>query len=813
MKKCSNMIKRCRLYFSLFFAIVGVVVSPQALAVLAAGAIQPVPSDSNLSPGEVITVELFLVNASVDTPPDPILPVDATLGGTTVVTLACADSACATELPGTLVFQPVGGNGCVSSAAGVVSCAANGLNKVDITITPNTIPIPAGGAVSIATIQVLAQNAVLIPADGEFNLRADTEPNDITACRMSDPNDTCVTGGGQGSTALFFPGTCEVDIEKCVRVDIDGDGVFEDEICFGSGDLVDVAALGLLDKHVEWVIDYANTGDQALDECILIDESLGLNVPIGALSPEQSDRYIAEGQCTETGLFNNTAQIICGICADQVQDPPISDSDSASLECVTCQPEIDKKVTCSAADPSSETNPENWVEECTGWEGTEEVAYRIALSNPNGDFSVDAVECFVADPKVGFAESGITLPAGGEPLVRYSDVEFCTDPGVNTSTVSCLCSTQTGDGIRDELLPPYFGTLALDETQQFEIPDDCAVGDEDSADLNCEAVGLDVTKECLEQDDQGVNIVNVHVENNGLAENPGVGVATLTNCQLTDPLINGDPLTPNPINDVGPGVTKDATGTIVGLTQETVNEVSVTCDIVGAFDNDGNQKTVTDNDTDPCEVPGEGCWTRTPGYWATHMDEAQETLNLGVPGEINCGIGIYETDASDGSTVQDMCSIGKDPASFNDGKTISPQLAQLTRQCMAAQLNLAITEAFEGDCNGTSGLPSDTTAILGFCCGIGEEVGEYSVCNPPAPGVGEEYLGACIGFVDYFNNFDDEEFESENDICEYFDGAVDCNAEPKYCQDAKNDCTMNTGRAQRELLTDEECEVKGGKKK
>ena len=269
-------------------------------------------------------------------------------------------------------------------------------------------------------------------------------------------------------------------------------------------------------------------------------------------------------------------------------------------------------------------------------------------------------------------------------------------------------------------------------------------------------------------------------------------------------LIN-NPLTPNPVNDLVYGSPQHSLGSVIGLTEETENTVSVICNVVGAFENDGTQKTVPGMDTDPCEVPGEGCWTRTPGYWATHMDEAQAVLDSGVDGygEINCGIDITETDDSVyGSTVQDMCSIGKDPKSFNDGKTIPSQLAQLTRQCMAAQLNLAITGLFEGDCNSADvgddhDVNSGVVAAIANCCGIGTVPGENSICNPPSVAAYDpSAVTACIGLVDWFNNSDDDDFEDENDICELFD--VDCNAEPMYCQDAKNDGYMNHGRENRE---------------
>ena len=44
-------------------------------------------------------------------------------------------------------------------------------------------------------------------------------------------------------------------------------------------------------------------------------------------------------------------------------------------------------------------------------------------------------------------------------------------------------------------------------------------------------------------------------------------------------------------------------------------------------------KTITEMAMDDCMIIGDVCWTRTPGYWATHMREAEFVVNLmeGIP--------------------------------------------------------------------------------------------------------------------------------------------------------------------------------------
>jgi hypothetical protein len=125
-------------------------------------------------------------------------------------TLACTDTTCAAELPGTLTFMPVGGNGCVSNAAAVTACTLNAAdvtgNTVDITVNAAGVPIPAGGSVSIATIRAVATAEVPLSGMnpcGVFGTRADTLNNSLAT---TDANcDAEATGGAQGSANLFLP--------------------------------------------------------------------------------------------------------------------------------------------------------------------------------------------------------------------------------------------------------------------------------------------------------------------------------------------------------------------------------------------------------------------------------------------------------------------------------------------------------------------------------------------------------------------------------------------------------------------------------
>jgi hypothetical protein len=132
----------------------------------------------------------------------------STCGPAVVYTLGCTSTSCALELPGTLTFVPVGGNGCVSNDAAVTGCAVDGgnSNKVNITVNAAGMTLPASTNVPIATFR--AQATAEIPTSvgnpcGLFGTRADTLGNSIvtTDAQCSAPS----TGGAQGSTNLFEP--------------------------------------------------------------------------------------------------------------------------------------------------------------------------------------------------------------------------------------------------------------------------------------------------------------------------------------------------------------------------------------------------------------------------------------------------------------------------------------------------------------------------------------------------------------------------------------------------------------------------------
>src|SRR5262245_56507244 len=91
---------------------------PAHAGVQASGSNSILPSDSQLSVDEVITLDVRVTNTSSNTVPPNTDPVPATLTGITTAKLACTSSSCATELPGVLEFQS-----CTPQNAGVATCA------------------------------------------------------------------------------------------------------------------------------------------------------------------------------------------------------------------------------------------------------------------------------------------------------------------------------------------------------------------------------------------------------------------------------------------------------------------------------------------------------------------------------------------------------------------------------------------------------------------------------------------------------------------------------------------------------------------
>jgi hypothetical protein len=188
-------------------------------------------SPTQLEPGDQVTLDVMVQNASRTQPGgtfvtgqvggDVCMAGTCDLSGKACLTdaectiqfrifLACLASNCAVELPGTLVFQPTGGNGCLSSMAGVMDCAIEpgNPNRVLVTLAggaANAIPIGANSEILVAQVRAIASipiSEVLDPL-GDFEVRVDGLSDFFVT---NDPLCVAPVSGGSGdSSSARFP--------------------------------------------------------------------------------------------------------------------------------------------------------------------------------------------------------------------------------------------------------------------------------------------------------------------------------------------------------------------------------------------------------------------------------------------------------------------------------------------------------------------------------------------------------------------------------------------------------------------------------
>src|SRR5213078_1453424 len=268
--------------------------------------------------------------------------------------------------------------------------------------------------------------------------------------------------------------------------------------------------------------------------------------------------------------------------------------------CETCSVKVDKQIKCGAGpfiDVGFESNDEDGAASCLGWNaftvnGTSVAAEALTVQYVAQNTGGTALfGCTVTDSNTAISSTGVNIgdvASGGTstpvPINKTcSDTLDASEP--DTATLSCFCTAD---------LNPNFKATATD-----------------TASFDCQTPGLTVTKDCALRDTNGNSAVTITVKNTGTAE--------LANCKVTDTNLTGEscttppgiPMASNPVAvspnmfDLGvgaPAVT--ATGTITGLTQNSCNTASVTCEIVGSVDpnNPGHAKTLTATAQDTCET-------------------------------------------------------------------------------------------------------------------------------------------------------------------------------------------------------------------
>ena len=184
------------------------------------------------------------------------------------------------------------------------------------------------------------------------------------------------------------------------------------------------------------------------------------------------------------------------------------------------------------------------------------------------------------------------------------------------------------------------------------------------------------------------------------------------------------------------------------------NAASVTCTECA-----GESGTWTDDDTAQivCEEKKQ-CFTRSPGYWGTHPDVTASLLPVTSCGLDLTNIGVEE----EGSAIEDLCKSGDD---FK-ANGVSPQRLSLVRQCTAAALNIAATDAMGGDCG------SDVAGLIASCCD--------TLCTSDASGQTISESG-CIEMLDAFNNGYEDAYGEGKDEGDYDEGKGEENGDACSC--------------------------------
>jgi len=571
--------------------------------------------------------------------------------------------------------------------------------------------------------------------------------------------------------------TCDVQVDK--QISCDGGLTWADALLpdgtpqYAPDGTNGCSTLGSDPVLVRYFVRDNGTAD--LSECVLNESNalIGGQVVIGSLLPGV-DVPIPRNPSTCSAIQPgepDTATVSCSICNGVTLPTPVTDEDSATVQCLAAELKTDKQVTCGGgifadnygltADNDLDNgqaagvcfSPDNCqTQGCKAPFGaTVGAKYQAANTGTATLFA-----CQLVDTNADFGTVPVGTLTPGQ-VVQTNVITTECDADLNTrepNTVSLRCCIDNVGSLLD-------------------CGDGRSVQVSDSATIQCLAPDLNVTKAC-ELNAIGESIVTVEVTN--------TGQAALANCVATDLIYTQDPtcdapppppdqstpetgpttvvpLTGSPIASLPPGSPPVVLSGSIVLEAEACNTVQVTCDVVGGG-------TITRFAEVECPAPPtrEGCLTRTPGFWGNHpfliAGDDPRSLDL-LPIEV-CGQELNTTAAFDShSTTEAICSVGK------DGKILGPQLTQLIRQCTAAKLNVAASQALEGDCAGTAGT-AQIDELLAGCCDTADTCVDGS----------ETFrVNFCISALDAFNNF---ELDSLN--FPFNTGPADSSI----CRDAKN---------------------------
>jgi hypothetical protein len=547
--------------------------------------------------------------------------------------------------------------------------------------------------------------------------------------------------------------TCEVEVDKQVSCD-GGATWFDQGLVTGNQD----GTLGCSGLHTNQILvryQVRNSGEANLAACE-IDESngaFGAGPVVGNLVPNETTFFIPAAEtpvCRDADDNEpNTATASC-LCAVGAGDETTTAFDSATFECLVPTVLTDRAVSCDGepfVDQTRVAMNDDGTNGCTTLDGrTVRWEYQAENSGP-----VPLFDCELADtnPSVSPASIPVGNLAVGQIIsgIPATNTVACSDTleGQEPGTVLLTC-------------------CSVDVGALINCPDANKVTAHDASDVVCQSTPeLNVVKVCEDANSDGTDEITV------IASATAADL-DLVNCTAADLIFLDDPACPadqglgtpvplNPANpfDIAAGTNVMLTG-MVPVTADACNTVTVTCFI------EGTELPVSDTSDALCPGRGQGCLTRTPGFWGTHPHITDDFLPQTV-----CGTPLGNVGFGNGnSAIEAICSVGK------DGKILGPQLTQLIRQCTAAYLNVAAT--LEGDGNCTTEF-ADLSQVLDACCDA------ESLCTSDP--VGGFSVTHCIDVLDAFNN-------SLDSLASFGPFLKPGPADPSACQGAKNNGVVVT---------------------
>ena len=461
--------------------------------------------------------------------------------------------------------------------------------------------------------------------------------------------------------------TCVAKVDK--QVSCDGGKTFHDvglvsadedghtDVCFGWNAFT-IGGTSMPAEAIQVRYAVANAGTADLLTCSITEGNAGFptTVSVGSLAGAcvadvdcgNAQATCVNGACVFTSGANSAAcsatlsaaepdkaTVTCD-CTPTPGEVQATAFDEAKFQCLTPGLAVTKVCKVQAADGTNEvdiTLMNTGTADLQNCVVTDKVFPNDPTCPPTTTTSTDVTVAGVA-----------SLPAGQSTTVMGS-VTGLTTNACNTVSVTCE--------IKDSVDP-------ANPSQPKKTP---PATDQDV----CPVASVSISKVCAAQDASGVNQITFTVTNTG-------GVA-LANCAITDNIFTGDPTcpptgagtpvptTPATIASLDPGATASATGSVSGLTANACDEVSVTCDVVGAT---GQTVTGTDEQVcvaappppSGCRVTGGGlvdaCGPDLPGGDAPEHcgDRNSDALNATHGGQVGAPVGVATAFTPDSVCIQ-----------------------------------------------------------------------------------------------------------------------------------------------------------------